>query len=201
MSSDEGAVLPRQIEKIFKQYGVIKPATWPKLDGLLKQVAARKMRATVEMMRDGGATARVFFGSREFTGSDTAPERALSRALAEALRETGPRQLGLTEDDNDSDDDEEQDDDEPFPEAVRYRFPGESPEEPPAPSVPDTSDARPAPTISGLRSIKGPAFSEELVWNDAGQCWYGKESGERFEGVTAELLRANAQAIMTQKHG
>ena len=194
MSSDEGAVLPRQIEKLFKQYGVIKPTGWPKLDGLLKQVAARKMRATVEVTRDGGATARVFAGTREFTGSDTAPERALSRALAEALRATGPRQLALTDDDDESDDEE---DDEPFPEAVVYRSPDDSP----APVDLPPQGAKVMSESGRTVRVSGDGIGEEMIWNDAGQCWYGKETGERFEGIVADMLKSTADAVQKRKLG
>lgn len=158
--SDEGAVLPRQIEKLFKQYGVIKPAGWPKLDGLLKQITVRKMRVTFEVQRDGGSTARVFAGGREFIGSDTAPERAVSRAFAQALKETEPRQLDFTG----SDDTEAEPDDDDEEGAV------------PCAETALSSAPSPAPLA---RTGPATVLGRELVWNDDAGAFFDAETGER----------------------
>lgn len=93
--ANEENVLPAPIRATFERFGVIPAPTWPKLDRLTKALAARRARFSLSAGADGGATATVFIGARQFTGADAAPERALAKAFAEGLRETSPAQLAL----------------------------------------------------------------------------------------------------------
>jgi hypothetical protein len=106
VSDTETPALPVHIRKVFEQFGVIKPAPWPKLDVLVKKITTRKYRYDIQTDHTGLVTARVFAGDETFTAVDGEPERALARAFYDCLKETGSAQLGMFNDDDSDDEDE-----------------------------------------------------------------------------------------------
>jgi hypothetical protein len=98
------AILPPQIRKTFEQYGVIKPASWPKLDTLVKQITGRKYRYDIQTDQTGTVTARVFAHSQTFMAVDGEPERALARAFHDCLKAVGSSQLAMFGDDDPEED-------------------------------------------------------------------------------------------------
>lgn len=105
MSQSIESVLPGHIRKVFEQYGVIKPASWPKLDSLVKSITTRKFRYDIQTDQMGVVTARVFAQGNTYTAIDGEPERALAKAFHECLVEVGSSQLEMFENYEEDDDD------------------------------------------------------------------------------------------------
>lgn len=102
MGNSPESNLPEPIRKTFEQFGVIKPAGWPKLDQLIKAITGRKYSYDLSTSPDGTATARVRAMGVTFTAIDGEPERALAKALNQALREHGKAQLDMFDDEPDT---------------------------------------------------------------------------------------------------
>lgn len=107
MANSVESILPAHIRKTFEQFGVIKPAAWPKLDTLVKAITGRKYRYDLQTSQDGTATARVFAQGVTYTGVDGEPERALAHAFHQCLKEQGSNQLGMFEEDDPDDEEDE----------------------------------------------------------------------------------------------
>lgn len=106
MANSAESILPPHIRKTFEQFGVIKPAAWPKLDTLVKAITGRKYRYDLHTDQTGTCTARVMAQGETFTAIDAEPERALAIAFHDCLKATGSLQIGMFDEDDADDGDE-----------------------------------------------------------------------------------------------
>lgn len=165
--------LPPELEAPLRKYGVIKPARWPRFDQLTQQIAERGFRMTIAMETADMAVARVFAGAREFVGSDSTPERALTRALIEALVATSPRQLMLS----------------PVPVDDQLHAPD------PAGRM-TRPDRGSRPHRRNMQDM-----GEELVWDDGAGAYVGVTTGTRIVGAMADIIRGSMERIDSRRQG